>query len=241
MPATTRPVTTQARTYATYYMVDVNGQRGHDQVLFHHPNGLCVVCLSERHPMCTDGDTTSRDRGGPSTGGGEKRKREDGAEDAGIAGAADAGGAAETAEGGSEGGQQAETETAPLPAAAPGVVASYGAVAEADFSCGKGKGHQTNAAVSGKHKRGAKLLMENSGVVRLVDVGGKQWTARACVKGKLLEVNERLLSEPHLASDAPTQEGFLAIIMPRPEDVQKLRKLALSPEEYRALRSVDNQ
>jgi len=55
------------------------------------------------------------------------------------------------------------------------------------------------------------------------------------------EVNERLLSEPHLASDAPTQEGFLAIIMPRPEDVQKLRKLALSPEEYRALRSVDEQ
>jgi|AntAceMinimDraft_12_1070368.scaffolds.fasta_scaffold27005_2 hypothetical protein len=139
MPATTRPVTTQARTYATYYMVDVNGQRGHDQVLFHHPNGLCVVCLSERHPMCTGGDTTSRDRGGPSTGGGEKRKREDGAEDAGIAGAADAGGAAETAEGGSEGGQQAETETeTPLPAAAPGVVASYGAVAEADFRWGRG-------------------------------------------------------------------------------------------------------
>jgi glycine cleavage system H lipoate-binding protein len=54
-------------------------------------------------------------------------------------------------------------------------------------------------------------------------------------------VNERLLSEPHLASDAPTQEGFLAILMPRPEDVQKLRKLALSPEEYRALRSVDEQ
>lgn len=52
------------------------------------------------------------------------------------------------------------------------------------------------------------------------------------------EVNERLLKEPHLVSDAPTREGFLAIIMPRAEDVQKLKKQALTPEAYRSLRGA---
>jgi glycine cleavage system H lipoate-binding protein len=51
-------------------------------------------------------------------------------------------------------------------------------------------------------------------------------------------VNERLHAEPHLVTDAPTAEGFLAIIMPRPEDVKKLQKQALSPEAYRALRGA---
>jgi len=35
MPAATRPVTTQDRTFATYFVADVSGQRGHDQVCFH--------------------------------------------------------------------------------------------------------------------------------------------------------------------------------------------------------------
>jgi hypothetical protein len=55
------------------------------------------------------------------------------------------------------------------------------------LGCGKGAGkHQANAAVQGKHKRGAKLLMDNSGVARLVDKSGKYWTVRSCIKGKLL-------------------------------------------------------
>lgn len=51
-------------------------------------------------------------------------------------------------------------------------------------------------------------------------------------------MNERLLQEPHLVSDAPTQEGFLAIIMPRADDVQKLKRQALTPQAYRALRGA---
>ena len=82
-------------------------------------------------------------------------------------------------------------------------------VASVDFSCGKGgKGHQTNSAVSGKRKKGAKLLMDNSGVARLTDPAGRHWTARACVRGKLLELNERLIREPSLASEDPTGAGY---------------------------------
>ena len=63
MPAATRPVTTQDRTFATYFVADVSGQRGHDQVCFHHPNGLVVVCLAESHPMCVGGATTAASGG----------------------------------------------------------------------------------------------------------------------------------------------------------------------------------
>ena len=80
--------------------------------------------------------------------------------------------------------------------------------------------------------------MENSGLARIFDTGGKYWTARSCVRGKLLEVNERLLKEPHLVREAPTGAGFLAIIMPRAEDVRKLSGNALSPDDYHVLRTT---
>ena len=47
-----RPRTTRERTYRTMYVADVGGVPGNDHVVFNHPNGLCVVCLSERHPLC---------------------------------------------------------------------------------------------------------------------------------------------------------------------------------------------
>ena len=47
-----RPATTVERTYVPFYVPDVHGARGHDQVVLKHPNGLCVVCLSPEHPMC---------------------------------------------------------------------------------------------------------------------------------------------------------------------------------------------
>lgn len=81
------------------------------------------------------------------------------------------------------------------------------------------------------------MLMENSGVARLVDASGRYWTARSCVKGKLLEVNERLLKEPHLAVNAPTREGFLAVIMPLAKDLESMRQKALNADAYEALRA----
>ena len=43
-----RPATTVERTYVSFYVPDVRGARGHDQVVLKHPNGLCVVCLQAR-------------------------------------------------------------------------------------------------------------------------------------------------------------------------------------------------
>ena len=214
----TRPRTTQERTYATYYVPDVNGQKGNDQVIFAHPNGLCVVCLSDRHPLCA-GRPTAADDPAPSAPPTGKRKRDEDDDDDDDDDATAEAGPPSTADSDAP----PASDSAPVPAG----------VASVDFSCGKdGKGHQTNSAVSGKRKKGAKLLMENSGVARLTDPAGRHWTARACVRGKLLELNERLIREPSLASDDPTGAGFLAVVMPRAEDVEKLARTALTPEAY---------
>jgi len=45
---------------------------------------------------------------------------------------------------------------------------------------------QCTSAWDPAQRRGAKLLMCDSGLARLTDDGGRYWTARACVKGKLL-------------------------------------------------------
>jgi hypothetical protein len=35
------------RYYTTHYLVDVGGNKGHDQYLYEHPNGLFIVGLGE--------------------------------------------------------------------------------------------------------------------------------------------------------------------------------------------------
>ena len=178
-----QPRTTRERTYRTMYVADVGGVPGNDHVVFNHPNGLCVVCLSERHPLCA---TAADD--------------------------------------------------------APACVS-------VDWSCGKDarRGGRADASggakpldpcagVRGKKKRGAKLLMPDSGLATLERADGKRWTARALARGKLLEVNERLRDEPKLVSAAPTDAGFLAVIEPGAEALAELEARAMTPEAYERLR-----
>ena len=237
-----RPVTTQDRTYGVYYIPDVSGHANHDQVVYAHPNGLCVVCLAERHPMVT---------GELVPGGGED-------DDAGEGAAGDdaTGGGLEDTEPGTEGDAGAPGEKrkrgtdddAPKPEP-PGTQggrpsrhqppARYAPIASVDFSCGKGEGKGNAVNISGKKKRGAKTLQEISGLCRLVDESGVFWTARACVRGKLIETNERLAKDPTLCAKFPTASGFLAIISTAPADMQKLKETGIGREAYEALRGIE--
>ena len=45
-------------------------------------------------------------------------------------------------------------------------------------------------------------------------------------QGKLLELNEQLAAHPDLLVQQPCSAGFLAIVMPRPEELQQLRRVA---------------
>jgi glycine cleavage system H lipoate-binding protein len=246
-----RPATTVERTYVSYYFPDVHGASGHDQVVLKHPNGLCVVCLSPEHPMCAPSLASSGGRAGDAvfaetTG---KRKRDEGSSDADTRGneelAADMhvpdagtrddiivapvdwknGVVGAVSSGVEEGGEDENRRTTEKTG-----WRSYDVLSRVDFACGKGNASHVN--ITGKKKKGAKVMMENSGIVLLVDAKGNEWTARACVRGKLLEQNEKLLRECASVTTDPLGAGFLVILEPRPEDIERLKRRAMNAEQY---------
>ncbi|CAN1315123.1 Protein Abitram [Linum perenne] len=62
------------------------------------------------------------------------------------------------------------------------------------------------------------------------------YIVRCCVKGSLLEVNDRLIKQPALLTSSADREGYVAIIMPKPADWLKVKASLLSREEYVKLR-----
>lgn len=64
---------------------------------------------------------------------------------------------------------------------------------------------------------------------------GSVYTVHASVRGKLVELNERLTSNTQLAVDQPNTEGFLAMLLPRkPEHNSEMQKLSTA-DEYKHL------
>ncbi|KAF9686684.1 hypothetical protein SADUNF_Sadunf02G0014900 [Salix dunnii] len=62
------------------------------------------------------------------------------------------------------------------------------------------------------------------------------YIVRCCVKGSLLEVNDRLIKQPELLNSSADREGYIAIIMPKPADWLKVKPSLLGLEEYKKLR-----
>ncbi|CAG0914198.1 unnamed protein product [Notodromas monacha] len=76
--------------------------------------------------------------------------------------------------------------------------------------------HRTDRSlnkVSGKGKKGAQILEENSRLCT-IHTETKAVELRAGIKGKLIEVNENLVKNPDLIVTHPEAEGFIAIAMP---------------------------
>ncbi|KAE8704216.1 Single hybrid motif superfamily protein isoform 2 [Hibiscus syriacus] len=68
--------------------------------------------------------------------------------------------------------------------------------------------------------------------------GKREVPGRCCVKGSLLEVNERLIKQPELLNSSPDKEGYIAIVMPKPADWLKVKASLLSLEEFKELRAL---
>lgn len=72
------------------------------------------------------------------------------------------------------------------------------------------KFEQTTDGLSGKKKRGAPILQAISKIAEVITDKNK-YIIRAGVEGKLIEMNEMLLTNPNLLKEP---EGYLAILMP---------------------------
>lgn len=150
--------------FVTYFAPDFM-KPGHDQYVYRHPNGLCVIGLAATH-------VAFKEEGG---------------------------------------------------------------ITAIDFNVGKSD--RSGVKVTGKRKRNAQHLESNSALCK-VCTKDATYIVRCCIKGSLLEVNDRLIKHPELLNSAADREGYIAIIMPKPADWLKVKDSLLGLEEYKKLREV---
>lgn len=84
-------------------------------------------------------------------------------------------------------------------------------------------------------KTGKQWTHETSPVCRIICDDGNVYSVLASIRGKLIEVNERLLVDPQLLVDKPNTEGYLAMLLPRKlEHSTEMQRLS-SAEVYEHL------
>ncbi|OIT37511.1 PREDICTED: protein Simiate [Nicotiana attenuata] len=108
-----------------------------------------------------------------------------------------------------------------------------GGVSSVDFNVGKSD--RSGIKVTGKRKKNAQHFESNTALCK-VCTNDASYIVRCCVKGSLLEVNDRLIKQPDMLNSSADREGYIAIIMPKPADWVKVKATLLGAEEYRELR-----
>ncbi|CAI0382479.1 unnamed protein product [Linum tenue] len=162
LPAT--PSSAVETNFVSYFAPDFT-KPGHDQYVYRHANGLCVVGLAPGH-------LAFKDEGG---------------------------------------------------------------ITAVDFNVGKSD--RSGMKVTGKRKKNAQHFESNTAICK-VNTKADSYIVRCCVKGSLLEVNDRLIKQPGLLNSSADREGYVAIMMPRPADWLKVKASLMSGEEYAKLREV---
>ncbi|ESQ27535.1 hypothetical protein EUTSA_v10019087mg [Eutrema salsugineum] len=157
------PSATQVN-FVSYFITDFT-KSGHDQYIYRHANGLCVIGLAPTH-------IAFKDEGG---------------------------------------------------------------ITNIDFNVGKSD--RSVLKVSGKRKKNAMRSESNTALCK-VSTANDSYIVRCCVKGSLLEVNERLIKQPQLLNSSADREGYIAIIMPRPADWTKNKESLITLEEYKEKKEV---
>ena len=85
---------------------------------------------------------------------------------------------------------------------------------------------------SGKGKKGAQAVDEKSILCWIeTESDNVRYPVRSCVRGKLVEINERVIKNPQLIVQKPLTEGHIAIILPKlPEGLDDLKKRLVKDE-----------
>jgi hypothetical protein len=77
---------------------------------------------------------------------------------------------------------------------------------------------------SGKRKAGALSLAACTVVCEIELADGSKHPVYASVAGDLLEVNERLMTEPELLCSAPLGCGYIAVMKPKPAETESIQR-----------------
>ncbi|KAI9906359.1 hypothetical protein PsorP6_004774 [Peronosclerospora sorghi] len=94
--------------------------------------------------------------------------------------------------------------------------------------------------VTGKKKKGGCFMLPNTVICILKCKSGREFTLYSCIRGSLIEVNERLIKDPELLKRKHQSDGYLIIIQPKKLEVAEIQESLLSKTEYRQFRFVSN-
>lgn len=86
-----------------------------------------------------------------------------------------------------------------------------------------------------KGGKDAAPVLPGTPLLRVGTEGGGDVTLALPVRGKVMELNERLGDSPGLLAADPLGAGFVAVLWPRAKELEEL----LTPEAYGALRGAD--
>ena len=86
--------------------------------------------------------------------------------------------------------------------------------------------------VRGKGKKGGQLVEEKAVLCIVECEDGTEHHIRACVRGKLVEVNENLITNPQLLLEKPETDGYIAIILQKLGAQGKEDKSYVKQEDY---------
>lgn len=89
--------------------------------------------------------------------------------------------------------------------------------------------------VSGKRKKGAMNLQPTSTLAIVECNDGTEYKIVSCVTGKLIEINERLVTNPELIQ--MEGDGYVAIVLPKPENCENIKKSLMTKDDYDQRRS----
>lgn len=105
------------------------------------------------------------------------------------------------------------------------------------------------AMPTGKRKRGGDIFTADAIVCRIRALqqiainneGDREekecvYEPRACIRGKVLEVNDSLLDEPSPLMTHCGSNGYLCVLLPRDEDYEEAKRSMLTPAQFAATR-----
>ncbi|XP_015787479.1 protein Simiate [Tetranychus urticae] len=87
--------------------------------------------------------------------------------------------------------------------------------------------------VSGKWKKGGQRVDQNSQLCIATCKDGTSYAIFACMRGTLIEINEKLFTDPNILRQKPWSEGYIAIIFPLVKSFKTEKESLMSWTDYK--------
>lgn len=100
------------------------------------------------------------------------------------------------------------------------------------FTFDIGNTDRSKNTVKGKGKKGGMVLQHDSTLAILTTEQNKTYKIPSCVRSKLVEVNTAWVEEPKRLETAAEGEGYVAIVLPKPEDCENIKRSLLTRAQY---------